>query len=72
MQDYGREQCKARGPQNSGHAVKQFGVFIDFIDAVSVCRDKDLKITDEMGEDEAEENYSGDGHHSFFADGGIV
>lgn len=72
MQDYRREQYKSRGPKQGRHAMEHFCVFVYFIDAVRVCRNENLKITDQMGEDEAEENYSGDSHHRFLADGGIV
>jgi hypothetical protein len=66
MENYRNEESDARGPQEIRNRTEKRSVVIDFLGRL-----KNLKVAEEMADDETEEDETGDGHYRFLADGGL-
>ena len=66
MQDDRNEERDPRAPQKSGHGLQQRRIVIELFGSFV-----DLKIAEQVANDESEEDDAGDGHDGFLADGGL-
>jgi hypothetical protein len=67
MEKNRNQQSDSHGPQERRVAVQSFRIVVHHVSA-----EENLEVADHVGDQETEEDHSGDGHDRFLPDKGIV